>query len=271
VENKRTSKGKNVSHSHEVEFYPIDDWQDSADCISELMKKKLTRLSRGYATALKKHLQQGPQASLAPARGLGRAAVALDLETLDVAKIHEGALVALEAARRKGGSSKRAENFFAEAVTPIEKTHRAAVKANAHLQQLNQTVGRRAGDLVAANRCLKQGVAQRKAVERTLKKSVAHYAQLVKSSQRLQKHLRHLAHQILTSQEVARTKTSRELHNEVAQTLLGINVRLLTLKKEATANAADLKKEIASTQRLVEHSVKTMSRFAREYGKRHDT
>ena len=235
------------------------------------MKKELTRLSREYATALQKHLQQGSQASLAPARGLGRAAVALDLETLDVAKIHEGALVALEPASRQDGAGKRAENFFAEAVTPIENTHCAAAKASAQLNQLNLTLGRRAVDLVSANRCLQQGIAQRKAVERTLKKSAAHYAQLVKSSQRLQKQLRHLAHQILTSQEVARTKISRTLHDEVAQTLLGIHVRLLTLKKEATANAEDLKKEIASTQRLVEHSVKTMRRFAREFGKRHDT
>ena len=108
-------------------------------------------------------------------------------------------------------------------------------------------------------------------MERALKKSSAHYAQLVKSSQRLQKHLRHLTHQILASQEVASTKTSRKLHDEVAQTLLGIHVRLLTLKKEASANAADLKKEIASTQRLVEHSVQTMSRFAGGFGKHHDT
>jgi len=235
------------------------------------MKKKLTRLSRGYATALQKHLQQGRQASLAPARGLGRAAVALGLEALDVAKMHEGALASLAAASRKDGRSQRAGKFFAEAVTPIEKTHWAAVKANAYLQQLDQTLGRRAGELVTANRCLKQGIAKRKAVEHALKKSAAHYAQLVKSSQRLQKHLRHLAHQILTSQEVARTKTSHELHDEIAQTLLGINVRLLLLKKEATANAADLKKEIASTQRLVEHSLKTMSRFARDFGKQHET
>ena len=56
--------------------------------MAQMMKKKMTRLSRGYATALQKHLQQGPQASLAPARGLGRAAVVLGLEALDVAKMH---------------------------------------------------------------------------------------------------------------------------------------------------------------------------------------
>ena len=234
------------------------------------MKRKLTRLSRGYATALHKHLKQGPRASLQPARGLGREAVAIGLETLDVARIHEAALASLEASSSRDGIIKRAEMFFAEAITPIEKTHRAALKANAHLNQLNKTLGRRTVDLAASNRFLKQGIAQRKAVEQALKKSAGHYARLVKESRRLQKHLRHLTHQILSAQEAERKKISRELHDEVAQTLLGINVRLLTLKKEATVNTEDLKNEIASTQRLVEKSVKTMSRFAREFGNHHD-
>ena len=55
----------------------------------------------------------------------------------------------------------------------------------------------------------------------------------MKESWRLQKHLRHLTHQILSAQEEKRKKISRELQDEIAQTLLGINVRLLTLKKEA--------------------------------------
>jgi signal transduction histidine kinase len=84
---------------------------------------------------------------------------------------------------------------------------------------------------------------------------------LVKESRRLQKHLRHLTHQILSAQEEERKKISRDLHDEIAQTLLGINVRLLTLKNGATANTESLQKEIASTQRLVKESVKTMSRF----------
>ena len=88
----------------------------------------------------------------------------------------------------------------------------------------------------------------------------------MKESRRLQKHLQRLTHQILSAQEDKRKKISRELQDEIAQTLLGINVRLLTLKKAAAANAEGLKKEIASTQRLVDKSVKTIKRFAREFG-----
>jgi signal transduction histidine kinase len=235
------------------------------------MKRKLTRLSRAYATALHKHLKQGPRASLLPAQRLGREAAATGLETLDVAKIHDQALSSLEASSSKDGIIKRAELFFAEAITPIEKTHRAALKTNAHLRQLHKMLGQRTVDLAVSNRFLKQGVVQRKGVEQALKKSTGHYSRLVKESRRLQKHLRHLTQQILSAHEAERTKISRELQDEIAQTLLGINVRLLALKQEATVNTEDLKKEIASTQRLVEESAKTMSRFAREFGKRHDT
>ena len=101
-----------------------------------------------------------------PARGLGRQAAALGLETLDVARIHEEALA--DAGSRpaaRDGMIKRAEIFFAEAITPIEKTHRAALKANVRLSQLSQTLGRRTADLAASNRSLKQGIAQRKTVE----------------------------------------------------------------------------------------------------------
>src|ERR1035437_11009737 len=116
------------------------------------MKRKLTALSRRYVTALRKHLRQGPRASLQPAHDLGCQAAALDLETLDVARIHEGALATLEASSSRDGFIKRAEFFFAEAITPIEETHRAALKANVRLRQLSKILGRRTVDLAASHR-----------------------------------------------------------------------------------------------------------------------
>ena len=144
-----------------------------------IMKRKLTRLSRGYATALRKHLKQGPKASLQPARELGRRAAAIGLETLDVAKFHETAPAALEASSSKDGIIKRAELFFTEAITPIEETHRAEIKANAQLNQLHTTLGRRTVELADSHRSLKRGIVQRKSVEQALKKSGSHYARLL--------------------------------------------------------------------------------------------
>jgi len=87
----------------------------------------------------------------------------------------------------------------------------------------------------------------------------------------LQKHLQHLTHRILSAQEDKRKKISHDLQDEIAQTLLGINVRLLTVKEAASRDAKSLNKEIASTQRLVDISARTVERFAREFEKRDET
>ncbi|HMC27394.1 MAG TPA: histidine kinase [Verrucomicrobiae bacterium] len=240
------------------------------------MKRKLTKLSRRYASALRKHVKKGParpgcpQATLQSARGLGREAARLGLETLDMAKIHDGALAAMEASSSKNGIIKRAEVFFKEAVTPIEQTHEAAMKANARLTEVNKALDRRTVDLASANRSLKRSVIRRKTVEKALERSGGQSKKLLEESDRLQKHLRYLTQQILTAQENKRKKMSSDLQDEIAQTLLGINVRLLTLRKEAAANASGFKKEITSTQRLVDKAGKSIKRFAREIGKHHE-
>jgi len=155
-------------------------------------------------------------------------------------------------------------------LTPIEETHRAELKASARLNKLNKALGRRTADLGAANQSLKQGIARRKTVEVALNKSREHYKRLLKESLALQKHLRHLTQRTLLAQEDNRKKISHDLQDEIAQTLLGINVRLLTLNQEAAINAKGLQKEIVSTQRLVEMSVRSIDRFAREFGKHHE-
>ena len=118
--------------------------------------------------------------------------------------------------------------------------------------------------LTASSRSLKQGIAQRKTMEAVLKESGEHYKALLEESLALQEHLRHLTRQILSAQEAERQKISHELRDEIAQTLLGINVRLLSLKKAAKGNTANLKKEIANTQRLVQKSIQSINQFARE-------
>jgi signal transduction histidine kinase len=54
------------------------------------------------------------------------------------------------------------------------------------------------------------------------------------------------------------------LHDVIAQTLTGINIRLANLKKEASVNTKGLDRNIARTQKLVEKSVNIVHQFARE-------
>jgi PAS domain S-box-containing protein len=118
--------------------------------------------------------------------------------------------------------------------------------------------------LASSNEELKQEIAQRKAVETALKKSERHYSQLLGKSDLMQEQLRQLSRQILSAQEEERKEISRELHDVIAQTLTGINVRLAALKKQAAINTNGLDRYIVSTQRLVEKSVDIVHEFARE-------
>lgn len=133
------------------------------------------------------------------------------------------------------------------------------------MRRLNQALDRRTQELAASRRLLQQGVLRRKAVETALKKSSRHYAGLLQESLQLQTSLRQLTHQVLAAQDNERQKISRELQDEIAQTLLGINVRLLTLQQEARGNTRTLRHEIAGTQRLVTNSARSVRRVARRF------
>jgi len=231
------------------------------------MKENLTRLSQRYTAALRTHLQRGQGANLQPALRLGRQAVVLGLETLELAGMHEQALVALKLPGKTNTAVKRAEIFFTEAIVPIVETHRAARQSKLDLHRLNETLGRRTTELAATNRQLQHGILRRKSVEAALKQSGEHYTRLLRDSLQLQERLRQLTHQVLMAQEDERKKISRELQDEIAQSLLGINVRLLSLKQGARVNTKGLRNEIASTRRLVVKSARSVRRVARGFGR----
>ena len=142
------------------------------------MGRKLNGLSQRYVATLRKHLKQGPRASLQSAHALGRRSMALGLETLDLARFHEQALITLVLPGYSPGTRermiRRAGTFFAEAITPIEKTHRSAQETNGQLVQLNQSLYQRSVDLTASNRQLQQEILQRKSVEESIRKSEQH-------------------------------------------------------------------------------------------------
>ena len=232
------------------------------------MKRELTGLSRRYEAALRNRLKRGSGTGRKPANALGRQALAMGLQTLDLAMMHKHALATLVtpgfASNTSNGMIRRAETFFGEAIAPIEKTHRAAMETNVQLRQSNLMLHQRTTELATANRRLKREIVQRRAAEQALKKSQQHYSQLLEQSHQMQGQLRHLSRQLLQAQEEERKEISRELHDQIAQTLTGINVHLATLKTQAMANAKGLEEKISRTQQLVEKSVNIVHQFARD-------
>ena len=131
-------------------------------------------------------------------------------------------------------------------------------------RKLAEAAQRRLAVMTASNRKLEQEIVRRQAVEEALQKSEQHQRQLLEESRQLQEQLRRLSRQVLQAQEEERKRISRELHDVIAQTLTSINLRLATLKKEATVNTKSLERTITRTQQLVEHSVDIVHKFARE-------
>jgi signal transduction histidine kinase len=111
---------------------------------------------------------------------------------------------------------------------------------------------------------MKREIKRREEAQTALARSERHHRELLEKSRQMQEHLRRLSHEILTAQEEERKKISRDLHDQVSQTLTAINVKLTTLNKVATVNASSLKRQLAGTQRLLERSMTVVHRFARE-------
>lgn len=205
---------------------------------------------------------------------IGRKAVASGLETLDLARIHIQALAALlksiDSHAERADATARAVEFFTEAILPIEETHRAALKATANLDHLRAALDQLTLELASANGELQQQVTARAAVEADLQHSKRSSSQLLKDSQVLEQHLQNMTRQILVATEGEQLKMSLQLNDVIAQTLLGIHLRILALHNEVTAKRADLNQEISATRRLVAKSAKIISRAAHEFNARHE-
>ena len=104
--------------------------------------------------------------------------------------------------------------------------------------------------ITASNRKLEQEIIRRKTLEQALKLS--------------EQQSRHLSREILLAQEDERKRISRELHDTVLQTLVGISVHLASLTPKPADNPTSLRQKIAQTQLLVEKSLAMVHRFAVE-------
>ncbi len=225
-------------------------------------------VQRRYSAALKKHLASTAGASLQAAETVGRQAVTAGISMSALATLHKKTLMSLipsdATTRTTNGKIARASTFFAAALKPMDRTHGAIVAKNGRLIQLQHTLRGNTLELAGTQRQLKQELTRRKKLEIALKESKQQHAQLMRKSLRAQEQLRHLSHEILSAQEQERKRISRELHDEIGQTLTAVNVKLATLTLQANLNVKVLKQTIRSTQRLVEQSMNKVHRFARD-------
>lgn len=236
--------------------------------MNPIKTKPASEFPHRYLTSLRLHLVPRQAGRATSARSMGREALAAGCDAFALARMHEQAVGALTAthdfADAGNGRLRRAGRFLADALIPLERDRRATRESLERWQQQAETLRRRTAALAASNRLLRREVSRREAAETSMRKVKERYRLLLAHSRLMQKKLRHIARQILVAQESERRKISRELHDEVVQTLVGINVELAALGRASDLGARALKAKIAHTQRLVEKSVGAVHQFARD-------
>jgi signal transduction histidine kinase len=220
-----------------------------------------------YKEALRDHLLQGSRSDPETIGDVGGRIRDAAIPMLELAKLHERYLV-LDflpgcPVRKRTALIRNAGNFFAAAIAAAG-TEKAGKPDAARLRNAVKSLSGRTVELAAANRQLGLEIKQRKRVETALRKSERNVFLSLEKSETLKEQLRELSRQILSVQEEERKKISRELHDVIAQALLGINVRLETLKSEAGINPKGLGRNIALTQKMVTKSADIVHQFARE-------
>ncbi len=132
------------------------------------------------------------------------------------------------------------------------------------LRQLTRTLRLRTAALAASRLQLRNETKHRKECEAKIKEGISQYRTLLIESKLMNEQSKNLTHRFLLIQEAERRKISRDLHDQVAQILAGINVQLSILKEASSLDGRDLRKRIGKTQRMVQQSVGVVHRYARK-------
>jgi PAS domain S-box-containing protein len=109
-----------------------------------------------------------------------------------------------------------------------------------------------------------QEIVRRQQVEEDLRTNRKEQSRLLRQSRLQQKQLRNLSHRILHAQEDERKRISRELHDVIAQSLVGINLHLAVLARGTAIAPETLQQQISNTRALVESALEIVHDFARE-------
>lgn len=227
------------------------------------------RLTRRYRSALCAYLKRNRPADLETIRGMGSHMVSAGLPVLEFAKIHEQVMVGKVLSGMPIGMRaaviKQAAIFFSSALIAPKPSSRGSTQRIVRLNNATIAIlSQRSVECALENTGLKQEVDKCKEVEEALIDSEKKNMLLLQRSNIQQAQMRRLSRDVLVAQENERKEISRELHDVIAQTLAGINIRLTTLKREAELNTKGIDHKIAYAQRLVSKAVDIVHRYARK-------
>ncbi len=231
------------------------------------MKHPPSSLSLLYKDSLRAHLAAKTHPDPKVLASIANEIQTVGLSSGEFAKLHEHFLVVDLlpdcAIKLRTAMIRSAGSFFAS-VIPLIGAEKTGSQNTARVRKTIESLSNRTVELSAANQQLNREISRREKLEVALRRSEQHVSAALKKSEALKEQLRGLSRSVLSVQEEERRKISRELHDVVAQALVGINVRLATLKIESGRNIKRLAHNIALTQKMVTRSANIVHRFARE-------
>jgi len=213
---------------------------------------RVVGFQRRYLSALRSRASSGA----GPGRGgrLGTMARETGIRVTALARIHHLALGALAppagGARGRRRRDLRAAAFLAEVLASFGEPDRHPNGARAECRRLGRSLDRETG--------------RRRTAQAALGAAACEHRVLLERSRAMEEQLRHFSRRLLRSHEEERRLISRELHDALGQTLAGISVGLSRVSGEAARTPRGLRAEVERTRRLVELSMKTVHRFARD-------
>ncbi|HSB33088.1 MAG TPA: sensor histidine kinase [Nitrospirota bacterium] len=119
-----------------------------------------------------------------------------------------------------------------------------------HREHLTDLVSLRTKELTSTNKNLIQKIAERRKAEDALRKS--------------QKQLRHLSSMILTAQEEERRKISRELHDELGQSLTLVKFQLRSVERQLREDQGAVREECENTLKYMNTVIENVRRLSRD-------
>ncbi len=212
-----------------------------------------------YRRALGEYLEHRDEDRLGVACELGYAAMRRGMGVFDLVRLHEDSWPqAAGASGSRYGAAQQflaAREFLMDALSPFDAALRRLPATQARVGDLELALARRGQELAgliagqleqhAALRCAKARTVKLCQQVRTLKSAVLSYPE-----------------KLVQVHEAERKRVSRELHDDVGQLLVALNVSLAILKKEADL-ANGFHRHVETAQALVAQSMESVHRVCR--------
>jgi signal transduction histidine kinase len=141
-------------------------------------------------------------------------------------------------------------NLLVRSVRYAIERKRTETMREALLDEFDQRVRERTGELLLANEKLQQEIEERKRVEQMLRES--------------EQQLRKLSSQLMTAQENERKRISRELHDELGQSLTIIKMRLRFIQENLMNDQTVLREECENSMLYINQVIENMRRLSQD-------